>query len=89
MKHKGVPPMFIRILTLAVCQITIIAVALFIYDSGWSHLTFDMKMILPVIGGVAFLMTGMLVIVSEETIIHINNERHAENRRQSIRHPLK
>jgi cytochrome c oxidase subunit IV len=76
--------MLIRVITLVVCQLAIIAVSVFIYDAGWSNLALDMQIILPTIGGIAFLLIALLVFISEEKIIQMNHSRNVQLRAKGI-----
>ncbi len=78
--------MLIRIATLIVCQVAVIAVCLFIYDVGWANLALDMQIILPTIGSIAFGLTALLVLVSDEAIARMKHETTVRARSKSIAH---
>lgn len=76
--------MLIRIAALTTCQVAIIAVSLFIYDAGWANLALDMKIIMPTIGGIAFGLTALLVLVSDDAIKRMNHHAAVQARSKSI-----
>jgi hypothetical protein len=76
--------MLIRFIALVICQIAIITITLFIYDVRWINLALDMKIILSTIGGVAFLLISLMVLISDEKINHLNHSRDVKQRAKCI-----
>lgn len=62
--------MFIRIIALLVCLATIVSCTLAVYDiPGWAKMATDFKVIICLIGGIATLMLGVLVLVPQQQLV--------------------
>ena len=73
--------MFIRTITLIFCIATIVACAIAAYDlPGWYEMALNMKVIISLIAGIAFMMLVFLVLVSDQKVSSIQRRQMHHDR---------